>query len=101
MSTNERTDEFDIRGINWEEMEELHKINGVYLEYKPEEGGKRTAYFLKDEKVSFLITKDNLILYRPLTRDDRRKLKQKKNTEKKKGRRKTLKHGFIGRSGNK
>lgn len=67
-----RENEYDLKGIVFEEMLELHKENGVYLEYSLKEGSKLTGCFLKTDTIPSLITKENLLLYRPLTRKDRR-----------------------------
>jgi hypothetical protein len=80
----ERDDEYDLAGIAFEEMLELHKENGVYLEYKLD-GSTLTAAVLRTEIISPLITKHNMTLYRPLKRSERRIWQDKKKGKKKIG----------------
>lgn len=84
-----RSGEDDLAGIIFEEMMDLHKVNGVYLEYDLD-GRKLTAAVLRTEKISSLITKENLKLYRPLTRQERKIWEGKKKPKKK--------FGFAGRN---
>lgn len=80
----ERDNEFDLAGIAYEDMVEQHKQTGVYLEYTLD-GKKLTAVVLQKEEISFLITKHNLTLYRPLSRQQRKTWQGKKKVKKKVG----------------